>query len=297
MFAFLSFASFLGSEIHYDRIGGRNAAHLVNKDDPNVLEIWNLVFMQFSRDSTGALHPLPAKHVDTGMGFERITSILQNKMSNYDTDVFLPLFKAIHAVSGVSEYTGLVAGQNGVPKDSPEAQKDMAYRVVADHIRTLTMAITDGAAPSNTGRGYVLRRILRRGVRYGQQILKCKPGFFSQLVPTVVENMKSAFPELEEKMCFVQEVILDEELSFNRTLEKGLKRFAQEAEACQASGAKVITGDVAFFLYGTLGFPIDLTELMAEEAGLKVDMEGFNQAIERARMEAKTVGQRGGGEA
>ena len=281
--------SFIGSEIHYDRIGGRNAADLVNKDDPNVLEIWNLVFMQFSRDATGALHPLPAKHVDTGMGFERITSILQNKMSNYDTDVFLPLFQAIHEVSGVGEYTGLVAGQNGVPRDSPEAQKDMAYRVVADHIRTLTMAITDGAAPSNTGRGYVLRRILRLGVRYGQQILKCKPGFFSQLVPTVVANMKSAFPELEEKMCFVQEVILDEELSFNRTLEKGLKRFAQEAEACRASGAKVITGDVAFFLYGTLGFPIDLTELMAEEAGLKVDMEGFNQAIERARLEAKTV--------
>ena len=261
----------------------------MNKDDPNVIEIWNLVFMQYSRDASGALHPLPAKHVDTGMGFERITSILQNKLSNYDTDIFLPIFEAIHAVSGVSAYTGLVAGQNGVAKDDEEAKKDMAYRVVADHIRTLTMAITDGAAPSNTGRGYVLRRILRRGVRYGQQILKCKPGFFSQLVPTVVSIMKDAFPELEAKMHFVQEVILEEELSFNRTLEKGLKRFAQEVESCRAKGSSVITGDVAFFLYGTLGFPIDLTEIMAEEAGLQVDMEGFNHAMEKARLEAKTV--------
>lgn len=288
MYGYFSFFT-LGSEIHYDRIGGRNAAHLVNKDDPNVIEIWNLVFMQYSRDASGTLHPLPAKHVDTGMGFERITSILQDKLSNYDTDIFLPIFEAIHAVSGVSAYTGLVAGQNGIAKDDEEAKKDMAYRVVADHIRTLTMAITDGAAPSNTGRGYVLRRILRRGVRYGQQILKCKPGFFSQLVPTVVSIMKDAFPELEAKMHFVQEVILEEELSFNRTLEKGLKRFAQEVESCRAKGSSVITGDVAFFLYGTLGFPIDLTEIMAEEAGLQVDMEGFNHAMEKARLEAKTV--------
>ena len=163
------------------------------------------------------------------------------------------------------------------------------YRVVADHIRTLTMAITDGAAPSNTGRGYVLRRILRRGVRYGQQILKCQRGFFSKLVPTVVENMKDAFPELEDKMHFVQEVILDEELSFNRTLDKGLKRIEQEVEHCNALGSKVLTGDVAFFLYGTLGFPIDLTQIMAEENGLTVDMEGFNKALEQARLEAKAV--------
>ncbi|KAK8821093.1 hypothetical protein WA538_005724 [Blastocystis sp. DL] len=275
------------SEIHYDRIGGRNAASLVNKDDPNVIEIWNLVFMQYSRDASGKLHLLPARHVDTGMGFERLTSILQGKMSNYDTDVFTPIFAEIHRVAGVGPYTGLVAGQNGVDKNDEEAKKDMAYRVVADHIRTLTMAITDGAVPSNAGRGYVLRRILRRGVRYGQQILKCKPGFFSQLVPVVVANMKDAFPELEDKMHFVQEVILEEELSFNRTLEKGLKRFAQEAERCAATGSKQITGDVAFFLYGTLGFPIDLTQLMAEEAGLTVDMEGYQRAMEAARAEAK----------
>lgn len=182
--------------------------------------------MQFSRDASGALHLLPAKHVDTGMGFERLTSILQGKMSNYDTDVFSPIFEAIHKVSGVEAYTGLVAGQNGVDKNNEEAKKDMAqeipvkfntsYRVVADHIRTLTVAITDGAVPSNSGRGYVLRRILRRGVRYGQQILKCQPGFFSKLVPVVVANMRDAFPELEEKMHFVEEVILEEELSFNR---------------------------------------------------------------------------------
>lgn len=142
--------------------------------------------------------------------------------------------------------------------------------MVADHIRTLTVAITDGAVPSNNGRGYVLRRILRRGVRYGQEILKCKPGFFSELVPVVVMNMKDAFPELEEKMHFVQEVVREEEIAFNReresdewcegTLEKGLKRFAQEAERCATTGQKQITGDVAFFLYGTLGFPIDLTQ-------------------------------------
>ena len=241
----------LGSEIHYDRIGGRNAAALVNQDDPNVMEIWNLVFSQFSRDASGALHPLPAKHVDTGMGFERITSILQGKMSNYDTDVFLPLFEAIHQVAGVGPYTGLVAGRDGVDKESEEAKKDMAcvrvrgvrfrYRVVADHIRTLTMAITDGASPSNTGRGYVLRRILRRGVRYGQQILKCQPGFFSRLVPVVVANMKEAFPELEEKQHFVQEVILDEELSFNRPCAGCLtRRHAGEGtEAVRAGGGAV----------------------------------------------------------
>ena len=185
--------------------------------------------MQFSRDASGSLHLLPAKHVDTGMGFERITSILQNKMSNYDTDIFSPIFEAIHQVAGVEGYTGLVAGQNGVDKMNEQAKKDMAqtqdgcligrYRVVADHIRTLTVAITDGAVPSNNGRGYVLRRILRRGVRYGQEILKCKPGFFSELVPVVVSHMKDAFPELEEKQHFVQEVIREEEMAFNREKE------------------------------------------------------------------------------
>ncbi|KAK8793299.1 hypothetical protein WA158_004658 [Blastocystis sp. Blastoise] len=278
------------SEIHYDRIGGRDASALVNQDDPNVLEIWNLVFMQFNRELDGSLKPLPATHVDTGMGFERITSVLQGKMSNYDTDVFTPIFKKIHELSKVDYYGGIVGGK------TEEAKRDMAYRVVADHIRTLTFAITDGAVPSNSGRGYVLRRILRRGVRYGQQILKCEPGFFCKLVPVVVENMGDVFPEIKEKMNYVQEVILDEEMSFNRTLERGLKRFQQEIDSMEQANKTnhtentIISGNVAFFLYGTLGFPIDLTELMAEENGYKVDMELFNKLLEEARELARSSG-------
>lgn len=171
------------SEIHFDRIGDRDASHLVNKDDPDVLEIWNLVFMEFNRESDGSLRPLPNKNIDTGMGLERVVSCLQSKLSNYDTDLFLPVFNKIQDLTGVRPYSGKVGTDDidGI---------DMAYRVIADHVRTLTFAIADGGVPSNEGRGYVLRRILRRGARYARKKFNVQIGhFFSNLVDTVVNEM------------------------------------------------------------------------------------------------------------
>jgi alanyl-tRNA synthetase len=171
------------SEIHYDRIGGRNAAHLVNKDDPDVLEIWNNVFIQFNREEDSSLRPLPSKHVDTGMGFERLVSVIQDKRSNYDTDIFFPIFTRIQELTGVRQYEGRFG-------DDDIDGIDTAYRVVADHVRTLTFALSDGGVPNNVGRGYVLRRILRRGARYAHKKLGVQIGsFFSSLMPVVVDNM------------------------------------------------------------------------------------------------------------
>jgi alanyl-tRNA synthetase len=270
------------SEIHFDRVGGRDAAPMVNYDDPTVIEVWNIVFMQFNREPSGALRELPAKHIDTGMGFERLTSILQGKMSNYDTDVFMPLFGAIHDLTGAPRYSALLG------KEDVDG-RDMAYRVVADHARTLTFAITDGAVPSNEGRGYVLRRILRRAVRYGQQFLGAKPGFFAQLVPVVVANFRVAFPELEAKMAFVQDIVRDEEDSFGRTLSKGIKAFTRIAEELKARGESVVPGASAFFLYDSMGFPVDLTQIMAGEAALTVDVEGFYRAMAEQKTRSQTA--------
>jgi alanyl-tRNA synthetase len=277
------------SEIHFDRLGGRDASALVNYDDPTVIEIWNIVFMQFNREPNGSLRELPAKHIDTGMGFERLTSILQTKMSNYDTDVFAPIFSAIAAATGAPPYAGLM---HAADVDG----RDMAYRVVGDHIRTLTFAITDGAVPGNEGRGYVLRRILRRAVRYGQQFLKAKVGFFSSLVPVVVDNFKVAFPELEAKAAYVQDIIKDEEESFSRTLSKGIKTFNARALELKALGESVVPGKDAFFLYDSMGFPLDLTEIMAGEMGLRVDKAGFEAAMaeQKARSQASQKFTRGG---
>jgi len=274
------------SEIHYDRIGGRNAAAMVNNDDPNVLEVWNLVFIQFDRQADGSLRPLPAKHVDTGMGLERLVSVLQNKLSNYDTDVFMPLFEAIERITGDQRgYRGKLG------KQDPDGH-DMAYRVIADHIRTLTFAITDGAMPSNEGRGYVLRRILRRAVRYGRQKLGAKPGFLAQLVPTLAEHMGGAFPELRKDPQRVAGIIYEEEESFGRTLDRGIGLFEDIA-----GGSKdMIAGEDAFKLYDTFGFPLDLTQLMAQERGLTVDVAGFEAAMEeqKARSRAGAKGGDGG---
>mmetsp|Transcript_4063 Transcript_4063/g.8351 ORF Transcript_4063/g.8351 Transcript_4063/m.8351 type:complete len:969 (+) Transcript_4063:85-2991(+) len=254
------------TEIHYDRIGNRDASKLVNADLPDVIEIWNNVFIQFNREADGSLRPLPAQHVDTGMGFERLTSILQGVDSNYDTDIFIPLFDAIRKVTGARPYSGKIGSED------PE-YIDMAYRVVADHIRTLSFAIADGAVPSNDGRGYVLRRVLRRAVRYGRQNLNAELGFFALLVRTLVELMGDIFPELREKEDYVTAIIREEEESFSKTVDKGLVEFNKRCESL--GDAKVFPGDDAHFLYTSMGFPVDLTELMCEERGLTLDTAGF----------------------
>lgn len=264
------------TEIHYDRIGGRDAASFVNADRPDVIEIWNNVFIQFNREGDGSLKELPNKHVDTGMGLERLTSILQNKSSNYDTDIFSPIFSAIHNVCGCETYSGRV-GADDVDL------RDTAYRVIADHIRTLTFAITDGAVPSNDGRGYVLRRILRRAVRYGQEILHAPEGFFAKLVPVVVQYFSNAFPELSSRKEFVQNIIGDEERSFNRTLDQGVKYFKKIVNNLKSSGCNVIPAKEAHILFSSMGFPLDLTELMALEIGFTVDKIGFEALMEADR--------------
>ncbi|GAB5036141.1 alanine-trna ligase [Nannochloropsis oceanica] len=296
------------SEIHYDRVGGteggRDAAKLVNADDPDVLEIWNLVFIQYNREAAGegageegggGLRLLPSQHVDTGMGLERLVSVLQNKKSNYDSDAFMPLFAAIEKDVGCRPYAGKL-GKEDV------GLVDTAYRVVADHARTLTFAIADGALPSNEGRGYVLRRVLRRAVRYGKQMLGARPGFFARLVPCVVREFGQFYPELKEKEGWIQEVIEGEEKGFGEMLERGIKYFGEEVvEGLKKEGGKVVSAEKAFFMYDTLGFPVDLTRLMALEEGLEVDVEGFGEEMEKAKqrsrdaaLRAKAGGEGGG---
>ncbi|XP_074279845.1 alanine--tRNA ligase-like isoform X1 [Silene latifolia] len=267
------------TEIHFDRIGNRDAASLVNNDDPTCIEIWNLVFIQFNRESDGSLKTLPAQHVDTGMGFERLTSILQEKMSNYDTDVFMPLFDAIQQATGARPYSGKVG-----PDDVDNI--DMAYRVVADHIRTLSFAIADGSCPGNEGREYVLRRILRRAVRYGSEVLKGQEGFFNGLVPTLVNLMGDVFPELKQREKHIKDVIAAEEASFGKTLLKGIEKFKKAAQEVEG---KTLSGQDAFVLWDTYGFPLDLTQLMAEERNLAVDAKGFDEAMEEARERSRSA--------
>ena len=262
------------TEVHFDRIGpekrGRDCPELVNAGDPDVLEVWNNVFIQFDRQSADKLVSLPDKHVDTGMGLERLVSVLHGVRSNYDTDIFKVYFDALQKATGVRPYAGKLGADDADGIDT-------AYRVIADHIRTLTFAITDGAVPSNEGRGYVLRRILRRAVRYGRQKMNAKTGFLSELVPVVVQKMGDAFPELKKNPARVAEIIKEEEESFGKTLDRGIGHFDEFA------GGKTISGPDAFMLYDTYGFPIDLTIQMAEERGLKVDVEGFERAMEEQR--------------
>ena len=265
------------SEIHYDRIGGRNAAHLVNKDDPNVLEIWNNVFMQYNREPDRSLRPLPSKNIDTGMGYERLVSILQNKSSNYDTDVFTPLFEAIKNITGVREYAGKFGEEDADGIDT-------AYRVVADHVRTLTFAIADGAIPNNEGRGYVVRRVLRRGARFARKYLKVEIGnFFSRIVPTLVDQMGYMFPEIKKKQTDIMEILDEEEISFAKTLDRGERQFETYAQHAKEAGQTKLHGADVWRLYDTFGFPVDLTQIMAEERGLTID----NQEFEEARLKAK----------
>ncbi|MDE0888805.1 MAG: alanine--tRNA ligase [Phycisphaerales bacterium] len=265
------------SEIHVDRIGGRNAAARVNQDDPDVLEVWNLVFIQFNRESETVLNPLPARHVDTGMGFERLVSVLQNRRSNYDTDLFAGIFDRITDVSGARPYRGHL-----------EDPIDIAYRIIADHARCLVAAISDGATPGADGRGYVLRRILRRAVRHGRQTLGMERPFLAAIVPAVVEILGDSFPEMREKMPRVQEIIGQEEEMFRRTLDRGLQLFAEAAE--RSSDGQISSID-AFKLHDTYGFPIDLTQVMAEERDMSVDAEGYEILMDEARSRS-----RGGGD-
>lgn len=262
----------------------------MNADLPDVIEIWNNVFIQFNREADGSLRPLPSQHVDTGMGFERLTSILQGVDSNYDTDIFIPLFDAIQKITGARPYSGKVGDEDG-----PE-YIDMAYRVVADHVRTLSFAIADGAVPSNDGRGYVLRRVLRRAVRYGRQNLNAELGFFAKLVNTLVELMGDTFPELREKEEYVTSIVREEEESFSKTVDKGIVEFKKRCDALGPDN-KVFSGEDAHFLYTSMGFPVDLTELMCEERGLTLDMAGFDAKMdhekkisEKAHLEKMSAG-------
>ena len=264
------------SEIHYDRIGNRDASALVNADDPDVIEIWNIVFIQYNRESEEVLQTLPAQHIDTGMGLERLVSILQDQSSNYDTDAFTAIFARLATLTNKGPYTGKL-GTNDADF------KDTAYRAIADHIRTLSFAIADGAVPNNEGRGYVLRRILRRAARYGSQVLECEPGFMTKLVPTVVERFGDTYPELVKQEETIKAIISEEEEAFASMLERGIKYFGEMRTSLESEGAKAVPGEQAFYLYDTLGFPIDLTQLMAEEAGLSVDTDGFAAAMQQQK--------------
>ena len=264
------------SEIHIDLRSEQeraelDGASLVNKDDPRVMEIWNLVFIQFNRLKSGELQTLPAKHVDTGMGFERICAVMQAKTSNYDSDVFSPLIQAISNRAGISygddEYT------------------DIAVRVIADHIRAVAFSVADGASPSNDGRGYVVRRILRRAIRYAWDRLGIKEPFLFELVQVLGNQFSEVFPELIAQQAYVEKVVHSEEKSFIRTLGQGIALFEQMTEH-----SEVLAGEDAFKLHDTYGFPIDLTQLMAREKGLRVDVAGFDERMNEQKTRARAAG-------
>ncbi len=268
------------SEIHVDLRSeeerkNRPGRELVNADHPQVVEIWNLVFIQFNRKANGSLESLPAKHVDTGMGFERLCMALQGKTSNYDTDVFSPMIQKISELSGIT-YT------------SSSNSSDVATRVIADHIRAVSFAIADGQIPANSGAGYVIKRILRRAIRYGYSFLGFKQPFMHRLVDTLTNQMADAFPELHKQKELIIKVIQEEETSFLRTLEKGIERFNSYADSITTT---VVDGGFAFELYDTFGFPLDLTELMAREKGLSVDLVGFEKGLtaQKERSRAATA--------
>lgn len=281
------------TEIHYDRIGNRTVPEMVNADLPELIEIWNVVFIQYNRESDGSLRNLPDQHVDTGMGFERLVSILQNVSSNYDTDVFQVLFEKVQQVTNAAPYTGLVGEE-----DAKNNFRDMAYRVIVDHVRTLSFSIADGALPSNDGRGYVLRRILRRAVRYGRQNLGAELGFFSQLVGTLVDHMGDVFPELVQNQEHIISIISEEETSFSITLDRGLAKFSELAQDLKPGTQ--FPSEAVHLLYTTHGFPIDLTELMAEEHNLTVntaeveELMDAERQLSRAARDAKLAEAMGG---
>ncbi len=268
------------SEIHIDlrpeeekeQIPGRD---MVNHDHPQVIEIWNLVFMQYNRKADGSLEPLPAKVIDTGMGFERLCMALQGKTSNYDTDVFQPLIQAIAILSGT--------------KYGEDPQKDVAMRVIADHIRTIAFSITDGQLPSNAKAGYVIRRILRRAVRYGYTFLGQKQAFMYKLLPVLIEDMGAAYPELNAQKELISKVIKEEEEAFLRTLETGIRLLEKTMADTKAAGKTEITGKDAFTLYDTFGFPLDLTELILRENGMTANTKDFDIEMQQQKQRARNA--------
>jgi len=303
------------SELHVDLTpAGDTKGSLVNKGDARCIEIWNLVFIQFNANPGGSFSPLPAKHVDTGMGFERVTSIIQGtkaltdfkhaKISNYETDIFRPIFDALEKLSG-KKY-GSTLPKPGSTGDTEQEKIDVAFRVIGDHIRTLGFAIADGIQPGNNDRNYVLRRILRRAVRYSRTLGFHEP-FFYKLVDVLSGTMGDVFPEIRAKKKHVQDVIRSEEEAFNKTLDRGIELFLEEAKRVGKDpvhvevrgdgpiasftdfGSKLISGEFAFKLYDTYGFPLDLTELMAREHGLTVDKDGFETLMEGQRTRARSA--------
>lgn len=268
------------SEIHVDLRTPEEKAkisglELVNNDHPQVVEIWNLVFMQFNRKADGSLENLPARHIDTGMGFERLCMALQQKESNYDTDVFTPLIAKVEELSG-KKYTGILTDE-----------KDIAIRVVVDHIRAVSFAIADGQLPSNGGAGYVIRRILRRGISYAYRFLDRKEPFLFELVAVLQNQMGKFFPELEKQGKLVTEVIKSEEESFLKTIENGLLRVEKLIQQTIADGSKVLPSVEVFELYDTYGFPDDLTRIIAEEKGLTIDEAGFEAEMAKQKQRSK----------
>lgn len=289
------------SELHVDLTpAGDTKGALVNKGSADCIEIWNLVFIQFNANQDGSFSPLPAQHVDTGMGFERVCSIIQGthqfrqftdvKISNYETDVFRPIFDELEKMSG-KRYASTLPKQTTDGQyvaESPQEQLDVAFRVLADHIRTLSFAIADGIQPGNNDRNYVLRRILRRAIRYGR-ILGFREPFFYKLVSVLSRTMGDVFPEIRARQTFVEEVLKREEEAFNKTLDRGILLFQEELDRLSADGRTNISGAFAFQLYDTSGFPLDLTQLMAREKGFTVDTAGFDTLMEEQRARARAA--------
>ena len=318
------------SEIHVDLTPeGATRGDLVNKGDPRCIEIWNLVFIQFNANADGTFSPLPAKHVDTGMGFERLTSFIEctrnftdfsRVISNYETDIFRPLFDKLQQLSGKRYHSTLP--QSGAATFTPQQSNDVAFRVIADHIRTLSFSIADGIQPGNTDRHYVLRRILRRAVRYGRTLGFHEP-FFYKLVSVLADTMGEVFPEIRSRQEHVEDVIQREEVAFNKTLDRGIEQFEEAVRGIREIGPPAsvpnlrplsppragkgellpggqknetwfgthnqISGDIAFVLYDTYGFPPDLTQLMARERGMTVDIEGFNKLMDEQKARARAA--------
>jgi alanyl-tRNA synthetase len=292
------------SEVHVDLTpDGDTRGSLVNKEDPRCIEIWNLVFIQFNANPDGTFSPLPQRHVDTGMGFERVTAIIQGTknltdfsetISNYETDIFRPIFDELEKLSG-KKY-GSTIPRHGSAGENDQEKIDIAFRVIADHVRTLSFAIADGIIPSNEGRGYVLRRVLRRAVRYGRTLGFHEP-FFFKLVDVVAQTMGDVFPEVRAKQRAIKETIKREEEAFNRTLDKGIEEFNQMIalleqdipKVAPLGGWVIMPGRFVFKLYDTYGFPFDLTELMARERGFTVDKDGFDRLMEEQRARARSA--------